>query len=214
MPSFLTPARSAAAAAVGPRRARSSAAPARLQTCGPDDPARAEVEACIRGVYRQRYGADVQHFAPWLVALHDEAGEIAAAAGWRAADSGPLFLERYLDAPVQTLLASPPPARSQVVEVGHLVAPRAGAGRRLILLLGPHLAALGHRWVVGTLTQELRQLFVRLGIAPLTLGVADPAALGDEAAQWGRYYDHRPVVLAGPLHQALALFAQRGLLER
>ena len=39
--------------------------------------------------------------------------------------------------------------------------------------------------------------------APLSLGAADPAALGEEAAHWGSYYEHRPLVLAGHLPQAL-----------
>ena len=33
--------------------------------------------------------------------------------------------------------------------------------------------------------------------------------LGDEAAHWGSYYDHRPVVLAGQLQPALPLLARR-----
>ena len=78
-----------------------------------------------------------------------------------------------------------------------------------MLLLAPHLAAAGHHWVVSTLTQELRHLFVRLGIAPLALGVADPALLGDDAARWGTYYDHHPVVLAGQLEPALQALARR-----
>jgi hypothetical protein len=76
-------------------------------------------------------------------------------------------------------------------------------------MLGPHLAAQGFQWVVSTLTEELRHLFVRLGVAPLALGVADPAALGDGAAGWGRYYNHRPVVLAGQLELALQRLARR-----
>ena len=85
----------------------------------------------------------------------------------------------------------------------------AGAGERLILSLGPHLAGRGVNWVVSTLTEELRHLFVRTGIAPLALGVADPALLGDEAAHWGRYFDHRPVVLAGQIDAALQTLARR-----
>jgi hypothetical protein len=100
-------------------------------------------------------------------------------------------------------------ARRYIVEVGHLAAARAGEGRRLILRLGPHLAAEGFEWVVSTLTQELRNLFVRMGVAPLALGVADPAVLGDQAAQWGSYFDHRPLVLAGRLDAALQMLARR-----
>lgn len=182
-------------------------AAAGLQLIAAQDPRRAEVEAFIGGVYAERYGAQLRGFAPWLVARYDEQGPVAAA-GFRPAWQGPLFLERYLDAPVEQLL-SPAPARDTIVEVGHLVARRAGEGRRLILQLGPLLAAQGYRWVVSTLTEELRLLFLRLGVAPLALGVADPQRLGDAAADWGRYYEHHPVVLAGSLDAALQALARR-----
>lgn len=178
---------------------------------GHDDPRRAEVEAFVRGIFAQRYGARVQQFTPVLVSLQDH-GEIVAAAGYRSAADAPLFLERYLPSPIETLLATQAvaqPARRSVVEVGHLAASRSGEGRRLIALLGPHLAAQGFQWVVSTLTTELRQLFVRIGVTPLALGTADPAALGAEATHWGSYYDHRPVVLAGHLGQALHHMARR-----
>jgi len=174
---------------------------------------RPEIEAFIAAVYREHYGAKLRHFAPLLVSLHDEPGNCVAAAGYRAADSGPLFLERYLCGAVESLLPTPTghrPLRRRIVEVGHLAAVRAGEGRRLIQLLGPHLAGRGFEWVVSTLTQELRNLFVRMGMAPLALGVADPAVLGDDAAPWGSYYDHRPLVLAGRLDAALQMLARRG----
>lgn len=190
----------------------SAPAAPRLQVHGPASAGRAEVEAFIAAVYSQRYGASVRQFAPVLVSLRDEHGELVAAAGYRAADLGPLFLENYLDDPVEALLpadAGCGPRRATIVEVGHLAASRAGEGRRLILLLGPHLAAEGFQWVVSTLTEELRNLFVRLGIVPLALGMADPAVLGEQAAAWGSYYDHRPLVLAGRIGQALQMLARR-----
>ena len=111
---------------------------------------------------------------------------------------------------MQTLLGpGPAPSRSRIVEVGHLAAARAGEGRRLILLLGPHLAARRFRWVVGTLTEEMRHLFRRMGVDPVALGVADPAVLGAEAAHWGSYYDHLPLVMAGDLQAALAALRRR-----
>jgi len=192
----------------------SSARPC-LRVHVPGDAGRTEVERLIAAVYRERHGADVRHFAHTLVSLRDEAGKLVAAAGYRAADQAPLFLERYLGVPVETRLAAAvgvAPARSCIVEVGHLAASRAGEGRRLVLLLGPHLAARGYQWVVSTLTEELRHLFLRLGIAPLALGVADPTVLGAEAAHWGSYYDHRPVVLAGQIDLALKALARRGAL--
>lgn len=191
-----------------------------LQLHGLDDPGRADVQAFIARIYAERFGARVQQFAPSLVSLNDpHTGELVAAAGYRSADTGPLFLERYLSAPIETLLSAQhgaPVARQGVVEVGHLAADRAGEGRRLIGLLGLHLAQSCEpwptEWVVSTLTQELRHLFVRLGVTPLALGQADPAAVGAELADWGRYYEHRPVVLAGRLQAALRLMDRRASL--
>lgn len=180
------------------------------------DPRRSEVEAFIRGVYAERYGADVRHFAPMLATLRDDSG-ILAAAGYRSAADGPLFLERYFDAPVETLLsahADALPSRDRIVEVGHLAAARAGEGRRLIHLLAPHLASLRFEWAVSTVTTELRHLFVRLGVTPLALGLADAAVLGADGAHWGSYYDHRPVVLAGNLKQVVNQLARRQSLSR
>lgn len=185
------------------------------QVHGPLATDRATVESFVQAVYARRHGARVRQFAPTLVSLRDGDG-LVAAAGYRSAAVGPLFLERYLDAPIEQLLAAqtgmPAPARERIFEVGHLAASRAGEGRRLVFRLGPHLAAQGCEWVVGTLTDELRSLFVRLGITPLTLASADPSRLGDAGsiADWGRYYEHRPMVLAGHLPQALLRLAARG----
>lgn len=189
-----------------------SDAPADLRLHAAGDPQRDEVEAFIRTVYARRFGARLRSFAPQLVSLHDADGSVVAAAGYRGARSHPLFLERYLGEPVETALArhtGNPPERAGIVEVGHLAAARPGEGRRLILQLGPLLADQGFQWVVSTLTEELRHLFVRIGVTPLALGAADPAALGAEAADWGHYYSHHPVVLAGHLRLALRSLARR-----
>lgn len=200
-----------AAAPVAPDRGGS--APPRLQLHRAGDPARAQVEDFIAGVFVRRFGASVTSFAPVLVTLRDpDDGQIAAAAGYRAAAEGPLFLESYLDGPVESVLAqhvAMPPARGEIVEVGHLAATRAGAGRQLMVHLGQHLARERYRWIVCTLTQELRHLLPRLGITPLALARADAAALAGGAVAWGSYYEHGPVVLAGDLAPALRRYRQR-----
>lgn len=203
LPSFMQPSHPPADAAP---------APGALHVHPRDSAGRAETEAFIHTIYRERFGADVRHFAPMLVSLRDADGSVVAAAGYRAGDDEPLFLERYLDQPIDARLSETcqhPVPRHRLVEVGHLAASRAGAGRLVIALLGGHLSAQGFQWVVSTLTQELRHLFLRLGIAPVALGVADPELLGEEAAFWGSYYDHRPVVLAGNLEVALHALARR-----
>ena len=186
----------------------------RLNVHPAGDPRRPEVEAFIRRVFSARFEARVEHFAPVLVSLSDPVnGRIVAAAGYRSAEEAPLFLENYLHEPVERVLSGicgNPVVRDGIVEVGHLASDQPGEGRRLIFLLGQHLADEGAQWVVSTLTDALRQLFVRLGITPLALGRADPSRLGTAAAaSWGSYYEHEPIVLAGQLPQALKSLARR-----
>ena len=184
-----------------------------LCVCTESDPGRETVERFIQRVFARRFGARVQRFAPELVCLRDpDNGDIVAAAGYRFADHGALFLERYLDWPIEQCLAEPGQpavARAGIVEVGHLASERAGEGRRLIVRLAHHLAAQNTQWVVSTLTEELRHLFVRMGITPLALGRADATALGAQAGEWGRYYEHHPVVLAGQMQPALRWLQRR-----
>ncbi len=170
-----------------------------------DSPRRNEAEAFIRNVFAHHYDARVTGFAPDLLLLeHTE--RIAAAAGWRGAASGRLFLENYLDDSVQlriARLADHPVARERIAEVGNLASVTPGGGARMILALAKHLDSLGFEWVVFTATQELIGIFAKLGLPPLALGIADPARLGSAARAWGRYYDSRPVVVAGPVRLAL-----------
>ncbi len=165
-------------------------------------PGRPRLEAFIRSVYARCYRARVKSFAPTLAAWEDR-GEVLAAAGYRFAID-PLFLERYLDQPIEVALApSRPLLRAQVVEVGNFASARAGEGRRLLLALAAHLAAQDVQWVAGTVTAELRQVVVRLGLGVVALAPAHPGRLGADARQWGSYFDHDPIVVAGHLPAAL-----------
>lgn len=166
---------------------------------------RDDVEAFIRATFKSRYDADVACFAPNLMVL--ESGDcIVAAAGWRCAADEPLFLESYLDVPVETevaRLAGHPVVRSRIVEVGNLAAARSGGSIDVIMTLARHLDRLGFEWVVFTATRELLGIFRKLGLAPLALAPADPERLGVRAGAWGRYYDSAPVVVAGRIRLAL-----------
>jgi hypothetical protein len=177
-----------------------------FQESGAAESERGDIEDFIRAVYARRFDASVHGFMPELVARRDALGRIVAAAGIRIATE-PLFLEQYLDRPVERhieRLTGLRPDRAAIAEVGQLAAARAGEGRKLIFELARRLA--GHRveWVVGTLTEELRHLFARMGVEPLVLDRADPQRLAASHDDWGRYYEHRPQVLAGHLPTAIA----------
>lgn len=166
---------------------------------------RAEVENFIREVFARHYGARVSAFAPNLLMLQQR-GRIVAATGWRNARCEPLFLERYLDAPIEQLLsqlANQPVRREHIVEVGNLAADMPGGSPQVIMALASHLDRHGYDWVVFTATRELIRIFTRLGLPLLALAKADPARLGEAASDWGSYYETEPIVVAGLIDVAM-----------
>lgn len=168
-------------------------------------PRRAEVEGFIRSIFSRHYGAAVSAFAPNLLLLEQQE-RIVAATGWRPARAETLFLERYLDMPIEQAmarLANESVARERIVEVGNLAAERRGGSIHVILALAAHLDRLGYEWVVFTATQELIGIFAKLGLPLLALSKADPARLGAEARAWGSYYETGPIVVAGRIRLAL-----------
>ena len=174
-------------------------------------PRRAEAENYIADIFRSHYKAEVSSFSPNLM-LVESGDRIAAAAGWRCAADEPLFLETYLDTPIEqaiSKLAGRPVERSKIVEVGNLAADRRGGSIDVILTLAAHLDRLGFEWVVFTATNDLISIFRRLGLPPLALAPADPERLGDEATAWGSYYSTNPIVVAGRIRLALDKSAQK-----
>ncbi|RPH45413.1 MAG: hypothetical protein EHM87_06480 [Burkholderiales bacterium] len=197
-----------------PVRAHRAVAPgARLRHHPLGDPDRAAVERFVDRVYAERYGASVPSWAPELVSVV-AGGEIVAAAGWRPAH-GPLYLERYLDAPIERLivdrLGRPGPPRGRIVEVGHLSAIQAGQGVRLMARLGAYLASLGYGWVASTATPGVRATFERMGVEVLELGHATAQAAGPHASAWGNYYQRGATVVAGELAGNLSRVAPGAL---
>jgi hypothetical protein len=169
--------------------------------CPVQDRKRDEVERFIHNCFQNAYGADVRHFMPALMSLRNDEGALLGALGLRAARDEQLFLEQYLDRPVEQVLSSHinrPIDRDGIVEVGNLAVAAAGGGRWLITALTAYLQASHGKWVVFTVGPVLCNAFRRMGMRPIELGVADPARLSaDEYASWGSYYEQEPRVMAG-----------------
>ena len=168
-------------------------------------PHRACAETFISDIFQRHYDAELNSFAPNLMLLEKDE-HIAAVAGWRCAGTEQLFLENYLDVPIETAvsrLAGKPVDRQRIVEVGNLAAEVRGGGVEVILTLAAHLDRLGFEWVVFTATSELIGMLRRLGLPPLALAAADPERLGADAGAWGSYYATHPVVVAGRIRLAL-----------
>jgi len=163
---------------------------------------RSELERFIAERFRTVYGANVSHFCAHLLGLRDASGMWRAAAGYTPAASGALFLEQYLDAPIEEVLSRAVQRavpRSRIVEVGNLAAVPPGFARSFVPALGRHLLERDYPWVVFTATRQVRNLLRRLCFKAHALAPATRARLSDDGAAWGSYYANDPTVMAGSL---------------
>lgn len=161
---------------------------------------RATAETFISQRFAESYGSRIEAFMPRLFSVRNREGEICGAFGLRSA-SRKLFLEQYLDTPIEHVIASHAGSRIErrvIVEVGHFSGAFPGAVRAMIGLLTERLHQEGYEWVVFTGTAGLRNAFCRLGLFPLDIQAATADRIpAEERAAWGSYYDHAPRVLAG-----------------
>jgi len=180
---------------------------------GPETgPERAALERYVDAGFHRKHGARIRSFLPVLLELRDRAGRLCAVAGYRPAAAGRLFLEQYLDEPVEAAIARGAGLaveRDAVVEVGNLSALNCRAARELAARLPALLDGAGYRWLTFTGTRVIRELLEGFEAPMLDLGAADHARLSSTDDDWGAYYESQPRVLAGylPHGRALAAFA-------
>ena len=180
-------------------------------------PDRASIERFISGVFRQRFGAEVQHFSDVLIGSRDPDGGWNAAVGLSSITQHSAFLEQYLDHPVEQIITqlqpqgprSHPVSRADIVEFGNLAATRPGAVRALIRHLAPFLRARRVRWIVFTGTRSLFNSFAKFDYKPNVIAPADPSRLHGGQTLWGTYYDACPKVMYGDVDAAYARFYQQ-----
>lgn len=169
------------------------------------DAERSEVERFIRVAFRRAYGAHIKYFMPYLLCMKQNSRTLSAL-GINPARDGELFLELYLDKPIENMLASVlnrPIDRERIVEVGNLAAAKKGGARALIVALTAYFSGADYDWVVFTATPEVRNNFVKLGIDMIPLVEADRSRLGSEQNNWGSYYDHVPLVVAANIGEGI-----------
>ena len=169
-------------------------------TISASHPNRQEVEQFIYDVFKTSYGAEVTLFMPNLVALRDCEGELMGAFGWKQASDGPLFLEQYLDEPIESLISktlSKQITRNQITKIGNLAVSNPRNAGILIAHIIQHSLDIGIEWCVATAHHSLQNGLVKGGRDVYPLFMADKARLStEEQAKWGSYYNRIPQVVA------------------
>jgi len=178
-------------------------APDALAIADVSHPEREALERFIEARFERAFGARVQSHYPLICGLCADDGTILAAAGVRFAETDSLFLERYLDAPIEQRVADAfgrPVARDSIVEIGSLASDSPAASLHLFSTLSEWLASTcGRRFAVATARPDLQRLLGRAGFNLMSLGHADPIRLGSGVHDWGSYYDREPRVFVGQI---------------
>jgi len=167
---------------------------------------RKQAEAMIHTRFKEVYGADVHQFMPKLLHLssRDYHHDIAML-GFRPANEERLFLERYLNCPIETAIADHigyPVSRDEIVEVGNLADFKSGGARAAIVAASAFLYGAGYHWVTFTGVPMLYNAFYRLGLEPVIIAEASQTCLSSkEQDEWGNYYEASPKIMFGNIHQ-------------
>lgn len=157
----------------------------------------------VHDQYRHHFDCDLKQFMPSHLVLFQD-NEILAVAGFRAADTEPLFLEQYLDVPIETFIDSRlgrAPGREKIVEVGGFAAKDHSSALQLMLALSLKLYDLGFECLVCAANSPIRRCLKLSGFIWEVLGEVDPSRVDARANNWGRYYQSRPQLLAGVIPQ-------------
>lgn len=175
---------------------------------GRQDADRAALEAYVRTAFNRSHDADVSTFMPTLLAFRDGAGSLRGVLGIRSAADAPLYLENYLDRPVEQAIVAAgyhPVERDEVIEVGNLAAGSCLAAVRMVAQMPVQLMNRGYSWIVFTATSTVHEILLGLGAPLVELGRADPLRVARQGDRWGRYYDNDPRVYAGYLPDSRAI---------
>lgn len=179
-----------------------------------DSPAKQKLEQFISDTFAKYYDAQIFHFYPHLLGAYNEQHQPYAAVGYRIANERRLFLEQYLNQPIEDVLNTlteeepvptiSPLRREHIIEIGNLAATQKGACRDLFQVLTLHFHSSQFRWIVFTGTRAVRIVLKRMRLKTYLLTEARIDALTPIAQQeWGRYYDQEPIVMAIPINQVL-----------
>ena len=168
---------------------------------GPNSSDRAYLETRIRSGFGTHFGACIEGFMPRFALYKTMLGS-SGVIGVRGAGEDRLFLERYLNHPVERVIAEAAGSdvpRERIAEVGQFVTDDREVVAPFFRDLVPFLKAEGYDWVCFTGTRRIRAILDRVGFHGLPIATADKSRVADDTSDWGNYYDHQPVVIAGKL---------------
>jgi hypothetical protein len=164
----------------------------------------------IKAGFARNYNAVISEFMPYLMTIADS--KITAVMGIRPA-TAPLFIEQYLERPIETTLGDSALKREHIVEVGNLVSDNRHNTLSLFIVVTRTLYCAGYQQMVFCATGKVAAILRRVGASLDPIVEADSQRVGASLAQWGSYYEHHPTVMRLDLAQANHLISNSPLLN-
>jgi hypothetical protein len=167
----------------------------------------------IEETYQSAFSVRIETHYPRLVGVFNSEGALNAAAGWRSAHEDALFIEHYLDEPIELILArrlKKAIARREVAEIGSFATRGAGGAAQLCGALALRMHEEGVRYAVATATRRLRRAFHAFGFGAHELAPAHQARMPDCGRGWDGYFAHDPALVWGCVENGLVRAAALG----
>lgn len=175
-------------------------------------------QACCRRfmqqAYQREFNAVIPHYLPYQLGMTANDGSLVAACGVMPASEGRLYLENYLEAPVEQLASRQGLAleRHQLAEIGNFAAADGASARIMFVAICLVMNHNRFKHIAFTGTRKLRNIFARLNLDTVPLADAYPDALGSEAENWGSYYTQQPRIMLGDLAHGYDRLSKNSLL--
>ncbi|MCE0494927.1 thermostable hemolysin [Vibrio salinus] len=173
-----------------------------LLAIGEHHPLKSSIEQHVSQRYARAFKATLSEFMPGYLALYQKR-KLISVCGIRSAGNSRLFLEQYLDSPIEQIIHEQKleVPRSQIIEFGQLASFSFRFSKIHFYLMTKYLIESGFSWCVCTVTDPLFALMESMGLEPLQIGTANPEKVKN-AERWGRYYQYTPRIVVGNLQQA------------
>lgn len=152
-----------------------------------------------RQAYEKRLSCELEHYYPAYL-VYGNSQEIYAVVGMRCAIDEPLFIEHYLDKPIEQLLDGGRTDRADIVELGCFAANDTRSAFHLMAGSAAYLQSKGFGYVVCAANRSIQRCLSKLNIPVDILGNVDPSRVPGGADAWGNYYEGDPRIMAGSIH--------------
>lgn len=173
----------------------------RFEVAGHDSIIRLSLESRVRSGFGHHFDACIEGFMPDLAVYRHVSGAVGVI-GIRGASDDLLFLERYVDQPIESVVSDAvqrPIPRREIVEVGQFIVDDKAIVSAFFRDLVPFLRSRGYEWVCFTATNRIRALLSKIGFSGKPVAMATQDKVGNDAMNWGTYYQFEPCVIVGKL---------------